>query len=221
MAEFGIGSGSGSSVYDTSINVIGGLSDMGAVFQAIDAFFRPDASARDLAAQRNEFKLRTERTKRRVELAVRRTLLQFSNQDHEDLFRAIFQSKTPIEEREAALFRQLSLNNRLFREISLRVFLPAYFSGRAGLSRDDIIAWLKDFLSRNRDLNLNWSETTISTLSTKYLNLMTKLNFLEGVRIKSFRHIRPSGESLVLFLYMDLMAEWCGYTAPWKYGAIA
>ena len=30
---------------------------------------------------------------------------------------------------------------------------------------------------------------------------MTKLNFLEGARTKSFRHITLSAESLVLFLY--------------------
>ena len=30
---------------------------------------------------------------------------------------------------------------------------------------------------------------------------MTKLNFLEGVRVKSFRTIKTSAESLVLFLY--------------------
>lgn len=199
MAESGTGGGSGA--YDTSINVIGGLSDMGDVFQAIDAYFRPDAHTGDLTAQRNEFKLRTKRTRDRVELAVRRGFLRFYNPDHENLFRCIFQSKSPFHEREFALFLQLALNNRLFREISLRVFLPAYFSGRAGLSRDDVIAWLKDSLSRNRNSNLNWSENTVSTLSTKYLNLMAKLNFLEGVRIKSFRRVRPSGESLVLFLY--------------------
>lgn len=30
---------------------------------------------------------------------------------------------------------------------------------------------------------------------------MSKLNLLEGARIKSFKHIRTSDESLVLFLY--------------------
>jgi len=61
--------------------------------------------------------------------------------------------------------------------------------------KDDIIAYLKEFLSQNKQLNLRWSESTIHTLSTKYLNLMTKLNFLEGARNKTFRHIRTSTEA--------------------------
>jgi len=106
-----------------------------------------------------------------------------------------------LPEKDLILFWQFALSNRLFREISCKVFIKVYFSGRSILSKDDLIAYLKEFLSQNKRLNLKWSENTINTLSTKYLNLMTKLNFLEGARIKSFRHIRTSAEALVLFLY--------------------
>ena len=83
----------------------------------------------------------------------------------------------PLSERELVLFWQFALNNRLFREISYQVYIKAYMSGRSGLSKDDITAYLKEFVSHNKELKLNWSENTINTLSTKYLNLMTKLNF--------------------------------------------
>jgi len=69
------------------------------------------------------------------------------------------------------------------------------------LNKDDVVAYLKEFLSQSKHLNLKWSESTISTLASKYLNLMTNLNFLEGIRVKSFRHIKPSAEAMVLFLY--------------------
>jgi hypothetical protein len=81
--------------------------------------------------------------------------------------------------------------------------MKVYFSGRTGISKDDVVAYLKDFLYQNKQLNLAWSESTINTLATKYLNLMTKLNFLEGVRVKSFRTIKMSADSLVLFLYFN------------------
>jgi hypothetical protein len=69
------------------------------------------------------------------------------------------------------------------------------------LSQNDIIAYLKEYLSNNKNLGLKWSEATITTLSTKYLNLMTKLNFLDGRRIKTFSQTKPSADSLVLFVY--------------------
>jgi hypothetical protein len=187
--------------YDTTINIIGGLSDCGVIYKAIDSFFNQEDSIRDLASHRNEFNLRTEKSRTRVELAVRRSFLHFYNQDHKDLIQSIFQSNMPLSERELVLFWQFALNNRLFREISSQVYIKAYMSGRSGLSKDDITAYLKEFVSHNKELKLNWSESTINTLSTKYLNLMTKLNFVEGKRIKSFRQVRPTAESLILFLY--------------------
>lgn len=187
--------------YDTTINIIGGLSDCALIYTAIDTYFSQEDSVRDLAASRNEFNLRTEKSRTRVELAVRRSFLQFYNQDHKDLIQAIFQHNLPLPERELILFWQFALNNRLFREISSQVFIKAYLSGRSGLSKDDITAYLKEFVSHNKELKLNWSESTINTLSTKYLNLMTKLNFLEGKRLKSFKPIRPTAEALSLFLY--------------------
>ena len=107
----------------------------------------------------------------------------------------------PLQERELILFWQFALNNRLFREISSQVFIKAYLSGRLGLTKDDITAYIKDAISHNKALTLKWSESTINTLSSKYLNIMTKLNFVEGKRIKSFKQIRPTAESLCLFLY--------------------
>ena len=187
--------------YDTTINVIGGLRDCNVIYKAIDAYFSQEDSISDLMSERNEFNLRTERSRTRIERAVRRAFLQFNSPEHRDFIRDIFESNMPLQERELILFWQFALNNRLFREISTEVYSKAYFSGRAGLSKDDIIAYLKEFLSRNSDLNLSWSESTINTLSTKYLNLMTKLNFLSGRRIKSFRHINPTVEALILFLY--------------------
>ena len=59
--------------YDTTINVIGGLKDSIAIFKAIDSYFNEEDSVRDLISGRNEFGLRTERSRTRVERAVRRT----------------------------------------------------------------------------------------------------------------------------------------------------
>lgn len=187
--------------YNTAINVIGGLRDCGVIFKAIEAYFSQSDSLKELVNQRNEFNLRTEKSKIRIERAVRKTFLCFVNQDHQDLIHSAFQDDVPPQDKELILLWQFSLNNRLFREITARVFAKTYYSGRAAISKDDITAYLKEFVSRNRSLEISWTQNTINTLSTKYLNLMSKLNFLSGGRVKSFRHIRPSSEVVVIFLY--------------------
>jgi len=191
----------GSGAYDTTINVIGGLKDCDVIYKAIDAYFSEDDSVKDLMSDRNEFNLRTEKSRTRIERAINQTFLRFINQDHKDLIEGVFRHNASLPERRLILFWQFALNNQLFREISCRVFIKTYFSGRTTISKDDIIAYLKEFLRQNKQLDLSWSESTINTLSTKYLNFMTKLNFLEGGRKKSFCHIKMSTESLVLFLY--------------------
>ncbi|MCP3943399.1 MAG: DUF1819 family protein [Desulfobacteraceae bacterium] len=188
-------------LYDTAINIIGGLRDCNVIFKAIDSHFNPSDSLKALVQKRNEFNLRTEKSRTRIERAVRKNFLQFANQDHQVLMPGVFQDDVPLKDKELLLVWQFALNNRLFREITSNVFAKTYHSGRISISKDDIIAYLKDFLDKNKALQISWSQNTINTLATKYLNLMSKLNFVNTGRVKSFRHIRPSSEAQVLFLY--------------------
>lgn len=187
--------------YDTAINVIGGLKDCGVIFKSMDSYFSHSDSLKELVNQRNEFNLRTERSRTRVEREVRKVFLQFKNEEHQALIQGIFNTRVPPPDKVLALVWQFSLNNRLFREITVRVFIKTYYSGRASISKDDVTAYLKEFLRQNPSLQIDWSESTINTISTKYLNLMSKLDFLSLGRVKSFKHIRPSSEAQVLFLY--------------------
>jgi hypothetical protein len=188
-------------VYNTAINVIGGLKDCSVIIKAIESYFSQSDSLKALVNQRNEFNLRTEKSRTRIEREVRKAFLQFKSEEHRALIQGIFTERVPLQDKELVLVWQFALNNRLFREICSRVFVRTYYSGRAGISKEDITAYLKEFLRRNDSLEITWSENTINTLSTKYLNLMSKLGFLSPGRVKSFKHIRPSSEALVLFLY--------------------
>jgi hypothetical protein len=187
--------------YDTTINIIGGIQDIGIIYKSIASYFLENKSFDDFIIGRNEFSLRTERSRIRVKNAIKAAFLTFKNQDHEDFVQSFIIEDRLLPDRELFLFWQYALTNRLFREISSQVFIKTYMSGRTGLSKEDVVAYLKEFVNKNKHLEIIWSESTIHTLSTKYLNLMTKLNFLEGARKKVFRNTRPSGEALVLFLY--------------------
>ena len=187
--------------YNTAINIIGGLKDFNVIYKAIESDFSLSDSLKGLINERNEFHLRTEKSRTRIEREVRKAFLQFKNEDHQTLIQGIFTERVPLQDKELALVWQFSLSNRLFREITAMVFIKTYYSGRTIISKDDITAYLKEFLRQNPSLQINWSESTINTISTKYLNLMSKLEFLSPGRIKAFKHIRPSSEAQVLFLY--------------------
>ncbi|OGV31170.1 MAG: hypothetical protein A2020_01675 [Lentisphaerae bacterium GWF2_45_14] len=187
--------------YNTAINVIGGLRDCSVIFKALDSHFSQSDSLKELVNQRNEFNLRTEKSRTRIAREVRKAFLHFKSKDHQSLVRGIFTDRVPLQDKELVFVWHFALNNRLFREITSRVFVKTYYSGRASISKDDITAYLKEFLRQNESRQINWSENTINTLSTKYLNLMSKLGLLSPGRVKSFKHIRPSSEAQVLFLY--------------------
>lgn len=48
---------------DTTINIIGGLRDCSVIYKAIDSYFNETDTFQDLIANRNEFNLKTERSK--------------------------------------------------------------------------------------------------------------------------------------------------------------
>lgn len=184
---------------DTVINVIGGLESLHVIFDALEAHFS-EPNGGDAAPTAN---LRTEESSGRIERMLRAVVIAFRNDEHRALLSALLETQVPAQDREIVLFWHLALNNRLFREISTRVFAKAYLSGRGGLRKDDIVGYVKDFLGRNESLKLDWSETTIDRLGSKYLNLMSKLNLISGGRTKSFHAIRLSGEAITIFLYMS------------------
>lgn len=190
-----------SGIYDTAINVIGGLKDCSVLLMAIESYFSQSDTVTDLINQRNEFHLRTERSRTRIEREVRKCFLRFQNQDHQDLIQGIFSDRVPLRDKQLFLMWQFALTNRLFREITATVFAKIYFSGRASISKEDLIAYIKEIISRNEFLQNSWSQSTIHTLATKYLNLMSKLGCVSSGRIKTFQPLRPSSEALVIFLY--------------------
>lgn len=193
--------------YDTAINVIGGLKDFSVIFKALESYFSENDSLHDLIHKRNEFNIRTEKSRKRIESAVVKVFLQFKNENHRDLIQGICSKAVPQQDKELVLVWQFAFNNRLFREIATDVFVKIYYSGRSTITKNDIAAYLKELLLQKQALNFNWSEITIDTLATKYLNIMTKLGLLSTGRTKTFKNIRPSIEAQVLFIYFSKLYE--------------
>jgi len=186
---------------DTAINVIGGIRDINVIFETIKLYSENVMSNNNMHRQKHLLSIRTENSRTRIGNEIEKIFMTFSNKDHEELFVRATTIAAPFHDKALFLVWQMALNNELFREITTHVFAKTYYSGRATISKDDVTAYLKEFLLREASPEISWSEITIKTLSTKYLNLMSKLGFLCSGRTKSFKHIRPSSEAQVLFLY--------------------
>lgn len=184
--------------YNTAIKDIAGVSEV-STFYSIFRSLPPSGEAKNQAIEHHLVDIRTEKARKKVAWAINNTLLQFYNQDHQSLLQGLFKEGVASNDLHLGFFWHFALSNRLFREISINVFSPVYYSGRASISQDDIIPFVKEI--KKPDGSPLWADETIYRIATKYLSLATKLNFVTPGRVKSFKHIRPSSEAQVLFLY--------------------
>jgi hypothetical protein len=76
--------------YDTSINVIGGLQDCSVIYKTIVAYFSESDTINDLIWERNELALRTERSRTRVQNAIKSSFLDFKDENHKALIQNLF-----------------------------------------------------------------------------------------------------------------------------------
>jgi len=189
--------------YNTAIKDIAGIKDYSLIFNIINTHFCEPESTDSKITDKNEFDIRASKSRTKVSWAINKSILQFVNEEHKNLVSKAFQEAVPLQDKKFAFFWHFCLNNRLFREITINVFTKVYYSGRTQISKEDIIAYIKDISGKNDPTRPSWSEETLYRLATKYLSLMTKFDFVSEGRVKSFNHIRPSPEALVLFLYFS------------------
>ena len=155
----------------------------------------------------NEFDFRTEKSRKRFVAALYSAFITFKNPNHKELIEKIFTSNTSITTNQLVLFWQFSIINPLFYEINTDVFIKNYFSGRVSFPKDDVVAYIKELVSKNPELKDKWSDLTINTIASKYLTILKKLDLLEGSAKKTFKHIQISNEALLVFIELALAVE--------------
>ena len=191
--------------YNTDINIVGSIPDYHLIYKALPLLIAKDDKLIKLLVKDNEFNLRTEKSRKRF-LSVLNSAFINENTTINEFVGEIVGSKD-VDDKSKALFIfwVFSINNELFRELNNKLFLKYYYHGRAEFPAKDVEAYLKDLINRTEELQGRWSENTISTIASKYLTTLKKLNLLEGTQKKSFCFIRVSDELIVclIHLYMD------------------
>lgn len=190
------------SKYNTDINIIGSIPDYELIYKAIELFSTNNEDLENLIIKDNQFDFRTEKSRKRFLAGVYSAFLDFKSDNHKKLLINLFKTNLSMTSKQMILFWQFISTNQLFFEITRDVFIKSYFSGRVSLPKDDVVAYIKELVSKNQDLKDAWSQITIETIASKYLTILKKLDLVEGTNKKSFKHIQLSNEELLIFIYL-------------------
>jgi hypothetical protein len=148
-------------IINTDINILGSLPD----FELIRTYYfetKTDNLVHD--ANSSYTKIKTEKSVKRFERAIKRTLFTFKNDNVKWLVSSILENNTKPDDFYLMLFWNASFNNQLLNYLNSQVYFPAYYSGRLVLKKDEVFACLKELKSKSEGLR-KWSDKTIETVA--------------------------------------------------------
>lgn len=188
--------------YNTDINIVGSIPDYHLIYKALPLLISKDDKLIQILVKDNEFNLRTEKSRKRFLSVLNSAFVNEDGAINEFVGEIIGSKDVDDKSKAIFLFWVFSINNELFRELNNLLFLKYYYQGRAEFPAKDVEAYLKDLINRTEELQGRWSENTISTIASKYLTVLKKLNLIEGTQKKSFCFIRISDELIVCLIHI-------------------
>lgn len=182
---------------NSDINVLGGLPDWNLikVFHSVDA-----DSIKKNGGMHNYTAIKTDKSVKRFEKAIKTTLLSCPNQEIEILLNQTIELNGINEVTLLLLFWNASYNNDLLFHLNENVYFQAFYSGRVTIKNDEVVACIKELKLSENDLK-KWSDLTITTTASKYLTLLKKFGLMLGSVNKSIVHPNLSDTMFVLFIY--------------------
>jgi len=197
---------------NTDINILGGMPDWNLLLY----FYKKE---------RDDFNgdllttIKTHKSIKRFEKAIKSSLLNFNNKKNKFLYDSLILSEGITKDALLFIFWNMSLNNELFHALNTNVYFKAFYNGRVAIRNDEVIAYIND-VKPKEPLLQKWSDSTIKTTASKYLTLLKKFNLLAGKQTKNIVHPFLNDKMFVIFIYwlvaIDdntnvLQSEWLNY----------
>ena len=188
---------------NSDINILGSISDL----RIIDFMIKEDTDLLDKDDSGHIYSnYRTVKSLKRYKKAIDNTLIKFNTPSLEVLIRTFIKNESISSSGLKILFWNASFNNELLDYLNQQVYFPAFYSGRASIKRDEVLACLNEL--KNTEMAIrNLSDSTIQMTASKYLTLLKKFNLLEGGIKKTILHDQLSDMELILFIYWILAVE--------------
>ncbi len=178
--------------YNSTVNVVGSIPDYANMIDYINQNY-------GMTSAEDRFIFRTSKATSRFKKAVTDGFINFTSEGHKSLFLKALQSQEySIEEKLIILFWQFIYCNSLFRDVTDCVFLRFLYSGRSSIEQSDVEAYL-NHLKKMCPEDIAFSDSTLSTIASKYLTVLKKFGLAYG-RVK--KTIKPPHISSKLFVYL-------------------
>lgn len=182
---------------NSDINVLGSLPD----WNLIKVFLSEDMdSIKQKGGIHTYTAIKTDKSVKRFEKAIKATLIQNKNAELETIIRQAIKANATSTDTLLLLFWNASANNELLFHLNDKVFFPAFYSGRVSIKNDEVVSCIKDLKLSEDDLK-KWSEITITTTASKYLTLLKKFGMMDGSVNKTIVHPYLSDAMFILFAY--------------------
>jgi hypothetical protein len=182
---------------NSDINVLGSLPD----WNLIRVFLSEDMdSIKEKGGIHTYTAIKTDKSVKRFEKAIKATLISCRNSDLEIIIRQAIKVNGTSSDTRLLLLWNASANNELLFYLNEKVFFPAFYSGRVSIKNDEVVACIKDLKLTEKELH-KWSEITITTNASKYLTLLKKFGLMVGSVNKSIVHPHLNDAMFILFVY--------------------
>ena len=190
-------------IYTSDINVIASIPDFNLINDVISAFAHEKGEdyINEEIFKQNVYGIRTLKSRKRFLSAINKTFIKFKTEEHQKVFYALFSQNNFVNIKKIALYLQFAFNDQLFYELTSKVNMKLYKSGRLTVPKDEFTAYLYDLRDKNTDIK-NWSNSTIDIIASKYLTLLKKLGFLKGRIRKEFCQIDIDDPTIVYLTYL-------------------
>lgn len=189
--------------YNTDINIIGSIPDYNLIYRALPLLISSPKEIEGFLVKNNEYDFRTEKSRKRFLAVLKSTFINHEKSELNLLVGRLINKFSSNQQSQALLiFWVFNIQNALFFELNQSLFLNYYYQGRSDLPKDDVIAYIKDLISRTPELKGKWSEITIDTIASKYLTILKKLDLVDGILKKKFKYIHLSDEMLAIFVHI-------------------
>lgn len=188
---------------NSDINILGGVPDYNLIRVYI-AGEAKDKSSDEI--QREYTTIKTEKAFKRFQRAIDKSMNSFKTVELKEMIQTLCNVQSLDETILLLFFWNMSVNNEMFAYLNEQVYFPILFSGRTGVTTEEVLACLKELKQREEALQ-KWSDSTMTTTASKYLTLMKKLGLVDGGIKKRIMHKNLSDKQFLLFIYWLMQAE--------------
>lgn len=179
------------------------MQDYHMIHESLRSYFNNENDLKKRFIEENIFGIRTEEGRGRFYRGIKSSILKFQSDEHKDIYRSFFEQLDSRLPYNLLIFWQLSINNRLFNNLTKELYLKFYFQGKTTVVGQDVFYYLQDLKQRDKDFeNQNWTKKTTEPVASKYLTVLRKLGFLEGVQKKQLLYVQVSDQELTVFAYL-------------------